>query len=209
MAQEHGTTLDRALHNYVTMEQKLRQDVVGGLDIIVNNLNLRTADGQKLTLNDIAYHILNQSPEQHKILQQQNAQQAAAQQIGSLHQEINGLKNHLQQMYAAQQFNQIRTGIDQYADDGKHPRFDELAPLIKREIDLGFDLETAYRRAELLVPATHAAQTGNTSAQTRPTDKSIHGAPEARSNGTSRRTGKPVGRREAIESAIRRANGSL
>ena len=40
MAQQHGTTLDRALNNYVTMEQKLRQDVIGGLDIIVNNLNL-------------------------------------------------------------------------------------------------------------------------------------------------------------------------
>ena len=42
MAQQHGTTLDHALHNYVTMEQKLRQDVIGGLDIIINNLNLRT-----------------------------------------------------------------------------------------------------------------------------------------------------------------------
>ena len=38
MAQKHGTTLDKALSNYVSMEQKLRTDVVGGLDIIVNNL---------------------------------------------------------------------------------------------------------------------------------------------------------------------------
>jgi hypothetical protein len=53
MATQHGTTLDRALTNYVTMEQKLRQDVVGGLDVIVNNLNLRTPDGHKLTLPDI------------------------------------------------------------------------------------------------------------------------------------------------------------
>ena len=41
--QQHGTTLDRALNNYVSMEQKLRTDLVGGLDIIVNNLNLQDA----------------------------------------------------------------------------------------------------------------------------------------------------------------------
>jgi len=207
MAQQHGTTLDRALHNYVTMEQKLRQDVVGGLDIIINNLNLRTADGQKIGLRDIAYHVLNQSPESHQLIQQQNAQQAAAQQIGSLHQEINGLKSIWQQMYAAQQFNHIRGGIDQFAES--HPRFDELGELIKREIDLGFDLDTAYRRADRLLPATHAAQTGNPSAQTRPTDKSISGAPAGPSNGTGRKPDKPVGRREAIQNAIRRAGGAL
>lgn len=208
MAQEHGTTLDRALHNYVTMEQKLRQDVLGGLDIIINNLNLRTADGEKINLRDIAYHVLNQSPESHQLVQQQNAQQAAAAQIGSLHQEVEGLKNHLQQVYAEQQFNYLRGGVDHYATS--HPRFDELGDLIKHEIDLGFDLDTAYRRAELLRPATHAAQTGNPSAQTRPTDKSIYGAPDVTpSNGASRRNGKPVGRREAIQNAIRRAGGAL
>ena len=37
MAKQHGTTRDKALTNYVSIEQKLRQDVVGGLDIIVNN----------------------------------------------------------------------------------------------------------------------------------------------------------------------------
>ena len=50
MAQQHGTTLDKALTNYVSMEQKLRQDVVGGLDIIVNNLGLKTSDGQRIVL---------------------------------------------------------------------------------------------------------------------------------------------------------------
>jgi len=110
-------------------------------------------------------------------------------------------------MYAAQQFNHIRGGIDQFAES--HPRFDELGELIKREIDLGFDLDTAYRRADRLLPATHAAQTGNPSAQTRPTDKSISGAPAGPSNGTGRKPDKPVGRREAIQNAIRRAGGAL
>ena len=54
MATQHGTTLDKALTNYVSMEQKLRTDLVGGLDVIVNNLNLRTSDGRKITLPDVA-----------------------------------------------------------------------------------------------------------------------------------------------------------
>ena len=45
MAQQHGTTLERALTNYTSMEQKLRSDVVGGLDVIVNNLGLKAPDG--------------------------------------------------------------------------------------------------------------------------------------------------------------------
>jgi hypothetical protein len=208
MATSHGTTLNRALSNYVSMEQKLRSDVVGGLDVIVNNLNLRTPDGRKLNLRDIAYHVLNQSPEQHKLLQQQNAQAANSHQIGALHQEIAGLKNALNQMHTQQQYTYTRSAVDQFAD--AHPRFDELGELIQNELQFGFDLETAYRRAELLRPTTHAAQTRTTSAQTRPTDKSISGAPGvAPSNGASRKSEKKVGRREAIQNAISRVNGAL
>jgi len=210
MAQQHGTTLDRALHNYTSMENKLRNDVVGGLDVIVNNLNLRTADGQKLGLRDVAYHILNQSPEQHRIVQTNNVAQAAQHQIGALHQEVTGLKNALHQMHTAQQFTQTRSAVDQFAD--QHPRFDELGDLIEQELQFGFDLHTAYQRAERLRPSSpHAAQTRAPSApaQTRPS-KSISGAPD--SSGPSdgqRKSGKQVGRREAIQNAIRRVNGGV
>lgn len=209
MAASHGTTLERALNNYVSMEQKLRSDVVGGLDVIVNNLNLHTPDGRKLNLRDVAYHILNQSPEQHKLVQSGNVQNAQSQQIGQLHQMVNTLAQGIQQMQTREQFQHTRSQVDQFAD--AHPRLDELADLITSEIDLGFDLETAYRRAELLRPGTHAAQTRNsTTAQTRPSDRSISGAPDAGpSNGTPRRQEKPVGRREAISNAIKRVNGSL
>jgi hypothetical protein len=84
--------------------------------------------------------------------------------------------------------------------------------LIENELKLGFDLETAYRRAELLHPATHAAQTRTASAQTRPPniDRSISGAPEAGpSNGQSRPKGPPPSRREAVQNAIRRVQGSM
>ena len=208
MAEKHGTTLQKALSNYVGIEEKLRADPIAGLDVIVNNLNLRGADGQKLGLRDVAYHVLSQTPEQLKQLQQGNQQQAASQQIGALHQEINGLKQHLHQMHSQQQFGQTRSAIDQFAS--AHPRFDELGEVIRGEVELGFDLETAYRRAELLHPATHAAQTRTTPAQTRDnTDRSIHGSPDvAPSNGASRRPKEPSRNpRDAVQNAMARLNG--
>lgn len=209
MATQHGTTLARALNNYVSMEQKLRQDVVGGLDVIVNNLNLRTSDGQKLNLRDVAYHILQQNPEQHRLIQQGNAQQAQTHQIGQLHQIVQSLAQNVQAMQTEKVFGQTRSAVDQFADT--HPRFDELGDLIEQELKFGFDLETAYLRAERLRPASgRAAQTrSNTPAQTR-SDKSISGAPDAGpSDGQRRKSDKPIGRREAISNAIKRVNGSV
>jgi hypothetical protein len=214
MAEQHGTTLQRALTNYTSMEQKLRTDVVGGLDVIVNNLNLRTAEGQKIGLRDIAYHILNQSPEQHKLVQNSNAQTAQSHQIGQLHQVVQTLAQNFQQMQHAQQYErqfvQTRSAVDIFADT--HPRFDELGELIEQELTHGYTLEEAYARADRLQPQdpTRAAQTRNPSAQTRQ-DKSISGAPESGpSNGTVRKKNekdKPSGRRDAIERAIKRVNG--
>lgn len=208
MATEHGTTLARALGNYVSMEQKLRTDLVGGLDVIVNNLNLKTSDGQRIGLRDVAYHILNQSPDQHRILQQQNATQASQHQIGALHQTVSTLAQSVQQMQYGIQFGQTRSAVDQFADT--HPGFDELGDLIEQELHFGFGLEEAYQRAaRLRPPKTQAAQTRTAPAQTR-SDKSIHGAPETGpSDGQRRKDGKQIGRREAIQNAIRRVNGGV
>ena len=209
MAREHGTTLEAALENYVGVEQKLRSDPIGALDLIVHNLGLTDPQsGRRINLRDVAYHVLNQTPEQLKQVQQGNMQQAAAQQIGALHQKIEGLENTLQQWQTQQKFTYTRSAVDQFA--ATHPRFDELGELIKSEIQLGFDIETAYRRAELLSPATHAAQTRTTSAQTRPVDRSISGAPGvAPSNGASRRPkdASPTPR-AAVQNAISRLNGA-
>ena len=208
MAQQHGTTLEAALTNYTGMEAKLRADPVAGLDVIVNNLGLKAPDGRPINLRDIAYHVLSQSPDQLRQLQQGNQQQAASQQIGALHQEISGLKQTLNQMHTQQRFVQTRSAVDQFATD--HPRFDELGGLIEQELKLGFDLETAYRRAERLQPAAHVAQTHTPSAQTRPIDRSISGSPDvAPSNGASRRPKAPSPTaRDAVQNALSRLNGT-
>jgi len=210
MAREHGTTLQRALDNYTTMEKKLRADPFGGFDVITHNLNLRSPDGQKLTFRDLAWAYLNQTPEQHKLTQSENAQTAQSHQIGQLHSMVNTLAQGIQEMQYERKFTHTRSAIDRYADT--HPRIDELGDLITQEIKLGFDLDTAYRRAELLRPATAAQTRTSTTAQTRTADpdRSIHGAPATAPNGAQRRSnGKPVGRREAIANAIKRVNGSL
>jgi TolA-binding protein len=169
---------------------------------------MKTNDGQPITLRDVAYHVLSQSPEQLGQMQTRNAQQAAGHQIGALHQEIQGLKSTLQEMHHAQQFTYTRSAVDQFAD--QHPRFDELGDLIEAELKYGFDLPTAYQRASLLRPSTQAAQTRNPPAQTRQ-DKSIYGAPDSgSSNGSvARKPDKTVGRRDAIQDAIRRVNGGF
>jgi hypothetical protein len=205
LAQSQGTTLEKALYNYVSMEQKLRSDPVGGLDVIVNNLNLKTQDGQRIGLRDLAYHVLSQTPDQLRAIQQGNQQQAAAQQIGALSQQVTGLQNAIKQMHHQQQFTQTRGSVDQFA--ASHPRFDELGDLIEQELRLGFDLNTAYRRAELLRPGT-AAQTRTTSAQTRPVNKSISGGP-ASTNGAVRHREPSKSARDAVQNAINRVNGRL
>ena len=117
MAQEHGTTLQQALNNYIGIEQKLREDPVAGLDIIVNNLGLTDPETrQRIGLRDIAYHVLSQSPEQLK--QVQIRQQPAGGETADrgLYQEVEGLKNAFYQMHTQQQFNYTRSALDQFAE---------------------------------------------------------------------------------------------
>ena len=207
MAQQQGTTLQQALDHFVGMEKKLRADPVAGLDLIVHNLGLKTSDGEPIGFRDIAYHVLTQTPDQLRTLQQGNTVNAAQHQIGALHQQVAGLTNIIQQMQYGQQYGQTRSAIDAFADSPGHERFDELAASIDQELKGGYDLETAYRRAELLNPATQAAQTRTASAQTRPPDRSISGAPGGGANGTTpTKRGESRSLRDTIEHSARRVS---
>jgi hypothetical protein len=210
MATDAGTDLKTALDNYVGIEKKLREDPIGGLDQIVYNLNLTDPQtGKRIDLRDVSYSVLSQTPEQLQATQTNNAQQATQHQMGAVLQKLERLENEHRQMQYNAQHAYTRSAIDQFALS--HPRLDELGKVVEQELKFGFDLETAYRRAEALYPAAHAAQTRTTSAQTRPTNRSISGAPDvAPSNGASRRPQKPSGSaREATLNAMRRLNGSL
>jgi TolA-binding protein len=210
MAQAHGTTLEKALDSYTGIETLLRKNVVAGLDQIVNNLGLKDPQtGQPIGLRDISYHVLSQSPEQLQQVQMGNQQMAATHQLVAANQRIERLENEHRQMQYAQQFHYTRSAVDQFAE--QHPRIDEkeFGEVVKQEVELGFPLAVAYQRAERLLPATHAAQTGTTPAQTRPPDRSIHGSPDvAPSNGASRKPKQPSkSPAEAVQNALKRMNG--
>lgn len=209
MAQQHGTTLRQALDNYVGIEQMLRKDVIAGLNRVVENLNLQNPQtGERIGLRDIAYYLNNQTPEGHAMLQTRNQAHAQEQQMGQLYQAYNQLAKQQQQLIQGLRYNHTRGQVDQFAET--HPRLDELGEEITRELGFGFDLPTAYRRAELLKPATHAAQTRSTSAQTRHVDRSISGAPTGGPpNGSGRPRKASANPREAVMNALKRVNGSI
>ena len=145
------------------------------------------------------------------MMQQGNAQTATNNQLGQMFQRLERLENENKQMHAQQQFVYTRSAVDQFAES--HPRLDDatFGEVVKREIQLGFDLPTAYRRAELLQPATQAAQTRAPPAQTRSPDRSISGAPAvASSNGAARRPKEPRPTPQAaVQRAMRAMNGAL
>jgi hypothetical protein len=208
MARQQGTTLDRALTNYTGIEQQLRADPIAGLSTIVNNLNLRTSDGRQLQLRDIVHYLATQSPEGHQALQTRTQQTAQQHQMGQLLAGYNQLAQAIQLMQYRQQFRQTRRQVDRFAET--HPRLEELADDIQRELRFGYRLPQAYQRAELLRPATHAAQTRTASAQTRHTDRSISGAPSgAPANGAGRPRKASASPRDAVANALKRVNGTI
>ncbi len=215
LATKQGTTLARVLNNYYGIEQKIRGDVFGGFDTLTRNLKLTHEDGSPVTFRDVAYTYLNMTPEQQQITSQQNAHTASQQQIGQLYETVNKLAQNFDKLQYEKQFDSNLNKVDKFAE--AHPRFAELAALIKQEIDLGFTLEQAYNRACLLRPNTQAAQTRTQSAQTRRT--SISGAPDGGkpsntrpSDGRSQANGEakqhPT-RREALAKAMRRASSGM
>jgi len=223
LATKQGTSLRKAFDNYYGMEQKLRQDLVGGIDLIVQNLSKangwKSPNGGPLTVHDFAQHVLSMTPEQHQMSRQQNSQTSAEMRIGQLHQQVEQQNKILSKMVYQQRFAGTRAQVDKFAST--HPRFDELGDIIKTELDLGFTLEQAYARADRLRPArsTHAAQTRTTPAQTRKT--SISGAPDGGngrspantrpSDGQRRSNGeaKHPTRQEALARAFRRVGNGV
>lgn len=209
LAKQQGVQLDKALGNYIDMEYLLRSDIVTGFDRIVNNLNMVDPEtGQRITSRDVAYHILNMTPDQHRMIQQGNQQTALHHQIAAQQQRIAQLEQSLHQMHSQQQRSSIRAGVDQFAET--HPRFDEISDIVTQEVGLGFPLEEAYRRAELLRPATQAAQTRDTSAQTRQTNRSISGSPDGGLNGRDaprRKPDQPRNLDDSLDWAIKRVQG--
>jgi len=190
LAKQHNTTIKNALQNYVGIERRLQQDPIGGLEQIVSNLGLKAPDGRPLTLQDIAAHVLNQSPDEQSARQSATIQNLNAK-IAQLEQMVGGVTQTIQQ----QQEQATQAEVAAFAKD--HPRLNELSEDIAFFLHSGKvpahlapreRLSEAYQLAERLNPAPAASAPAPVAAITPPAplnpagQKSISGAPSAGSN---------------------------
>lgn len=78
IAKQHGTTVKQALQGYISLEQQLKNDPLGGLEAIVSRIGLKAPDGRPLTLHDIAAHVVGQAPDEASARQSATIQQLNA-----------------------------------------------------------------------------------------------------------------------------------
>lgn len=191
MAQQHGTTVETALGNYVRMEQLLAKDMTAGLTELAKNFGM--------TLDQMIERATGKAP------QGAAAEGAKDQHISELQKQIQTLQQQIGGVTKTVQQSTEQAALKSVQDFAvDKPRFEELAPEITRMLETGFasDLSDAYEKAERLNPAPQpaapAAQTPPP-VQTRKA-KSVTGAPSAGSDPGSRQPSKS--RTEAIERAL-------
>lgn len=208
MAARAGKDLPSVVRDYVAMENHLRNDLIGGLDLICSRMGV--------SIRDVAAHIMGQTPEQ--------ITQAHEATIRELRNELAELKNQLggvKQTFEQQQLSLIERDV--MAFKAEHPRFDELAE------DIAFflktrcpgDLKQAYELAERLNPAPAEAEqplipatkeADHTRAETKPLkpegQKSIAGSPATGASAPEGKAGPVPSTREAIRRAMSRVKAA-
>ena len=158
------------------------------------------------------------TPEQHQMTQQRNLQQSSEQRLGQVQQQVEQQSQVLNQILYQQKYTYTRSQVDQFAES--HPRFDELADLVKSELDLGFSLEQAYLRADRLRPSDahtrlrpahnrlRPEKRRSAALQTAPEELPVTHVPQTDSVGANGEAKHPT-RREALERAMRRASNGV
>lgn len=197
LARNSGTTMKAAMSNYVGIEMKLREDPIGGLSQIAENLGF--------SLKDIAAQVMGQAPDQ-AASQQDQVIRALKQEIAGLKEQVGGVTTTIQEQNKAG----ILKQIEAFASDPAHSRFDELSAEIERQIQGGFDLSEAYRRAEMLNPLPPApviagpqTPAQEPAPQTRKGSLTITGAP---GNGSDPSASAPS---SSIRESIRNARAAV
>lgn len=195
LARQHGTTLDKAMANYVGIEQLIARDPLRGLNQVCENMGL--------SLREIAARIMGQTPDQ-------NASQQDAT-IRELRNEIAGLKRELggvSTTIRSEKEQATLKQIEDFASQPEHARFEELSEDIALFLKNGRakDLQEAYELADRLnpvpqaqmapAPAASAAPPAD-AAHTRKGQLSLSGAPSSGSNPANRKP--PSSAREALD----------
>lgn len=193
LAKANNVTVKDAMARYVAADQHLNRDLLGGLDALAKQYGS--------SLHDIAAHVLNQPADQ---VQSQSAAEVRGlnDKIARLEQQLTSVTTNIQQ----QQTTATQREVETFA--ASNPRFEELADAIKQEIQYGYDLPTAYARADRLNPAPQAPVVAapaapDLAAQTRKGSLSVSGAPSSGSNPANRKP--PSTPMEALDRAFAQA----
>jgi hypothetical protein len=182
MAKQSGTTLDRALENYVGMETRLRQDFSAGVTELCQRQGVHPV---ALANAILARH--GASPQQDGTGATPQAHQQAPGADPATVQRIAALENFIQQ----QQNSGVQTEIERFASDPKHEFFENVKSVMGKLINSGQaeSMEDAYDMAcwadkeirGLLIKkqsvASDPSAKANAATQARAASKSITGSP--------------------------------
>lgn len=214
LARTNGTTLKDALGRYHALEQTLQENPFAGINQILMQAGPKKADGQPMSLWEIANVIAQGGQQQYNQLVGQRSQQAQQTQVDPRYE---ALERRFEEMQAQQNIAQLQQSIIA-PFKASHPRYDELQGDIaffletdKVPMNLSPDrrLEEAYFLADRLNPAPQkAAQEDDEeldrdrrAGQTFNGSKSVKGAPASGVDTTARRRGK-MSHKDAISAAM-------
>ena len=189
LAKSNNTDVKTALGNYVAADRILNQDPIRGLDHV--------AQMYGTSLREIAEKVLGQTPDQTQGQNDQTIRELRGQ-ISEMQSQVGSVSKAMQ----SQREQAIMNEINEFAQTA--PRFDELSGEVEIQLRAGFDLKTAYGRAERLnplppAPAAVAAQL-EPAAQPRKGSLSVTGAPSPGSNPTTRKP--PSSPQSALDTAF-------
>lgn len=207
MARQGGTTLDKALENYVGIENELSRDMVSGIARICQNKGIHPVAlaNQILARNGVA-------PSEAQAGETQVAHQQATVDLSPIHQELNALKSYVQEQQSAG----VQSEIQRFASDPKHTFFENVKADMGNLIRSGYatDLNDAYDKAcwanpeirGLLIkqqtPVSDVSAKAAAASQARAASKSITGSPIPKAGSKGPETSIEDEIRELMDSSV-------
>jgi len=157
LAKSNGRDLKESLTKLNQIENMMQQNPIAALNAILAEVGPRKADGQPLSMIEVASYIAQQGQQGYQQIVQRGAQQ---QQQAQGNDEINALKRQIAQMQAQGAAREI---IEPFA--AKNPRYKELEPdiafflasgKIPQSLSPSERLAAAYDMAVRINPASNA-----------------------------------------------------
>ena len=170
LAKQYDTSIKATLDQFLNLSRGLQsQDPMPAVQELLRHAGM--------TPQQYVEKISGQAPE-HYDAQRDQTIMALENKIDQLSKQLSGVTENVQENW------NVQTQREVEAFAAEHPRFEELGESIAAEINAGYDLSEAYRRAELLNPAPAPAPepqpevpAPDPEAQTRKASLSTTGAP--------------------------------